>query len=128
MLHLLCHTVSLISPVKADQLYILTKIKGKFEFSCICGICFNCGQWQFTFTVASGTMLSSSLCADYLGLFVFETITTVVQVPFSECWLTVYQISDTQTVCVCVCVYFCCWTPYCGMVHNSTGIYAGFVE
>ena len=83
MLHLLGHSVSMITPVNGDQLHALAKIKCKFEFVSI--------LWQYVSNRdigslhsvhASGTMLNSCLCVSYLGLFAFETVSTVVKYHF----------------------------------------------
>ena len=80
MLHLLGHSVSMISPVNGDQLHILAKIKCKFEFGSI--------LWQYVSNRdigslhslhARGTILISCLFVSYLGLFAYETLSTVVK-------------------------------------------------
>ena len=83
MLHLLGHSVSMISSVNGDQLHVLAKIKCIFEFGRI--------LWQYVsnrdigslhLLHAIGTMLNSCLCVSYLGLFLFETVSTVVKYHF----------------------------------------------
>ena len=106
MLHLLCHSVSLISPVNDDWLHVLAKIKCKFKFGGILWHLFQIGTLAVPFNVASGTMLNSCPVCWLFGSICIRDHKYCCQVSFSQCWHTVCHIASTHLLYICVC-FFC---------------------